>query len=122
MYLFIFLFSFLVSPVTVFGVKTIQELLMQILSIVSDLIVPLYTIALAVFLWGIVGFIRKDALGDKALDEAKKRMGWGIIILFVLTSVWGLVGMLGDFLDVGQGGQCNPTQITSGGVKSCLLP
>ncbi len=55
------------------------------------LLVPLLVgIALLVFFWGIVKFI-KSAGSETARDDAKNIMFWGIIALFVMVSIWGIV-------------------------------
>lgn len=59
-------------------------------------------IALLVFFWGLVKFI--FAQGDEtAKADAKKIMLWGLIALFVMVSVWGLVAFIGTALGIGQG-------------------
>ena len=49
------------------------------------------TLVFLYFFWGLVDYIRKD---QNTIEDAKKRMLWGIIGIFVLTSVWGLVYFL----------------------------
>ncbi len=56
-------------------------------------------IALLVFFWGLVKYIFAQGSEDKQGD-AKKIMLWGIIALFVMISVWGLVGFIGEALGV----------------------
>jgi len=49
--------------------------------------------AVLIFIWGIVRFI---AHMDNEQERAagKKLMVWGVVALFVIVSVWGLVGIL----------------------------
>lgn len=59
-------------------------------------------IAVLVFFWGLVQYIMS------AGDEEKRKSGRGymvagIIALFVMVSVWGLVYLLGSLVGVGQG-------------------
>ncbi len=61
-------------------------------AVFKPLLTLLLTFALVLFLWGVVQYLRK--LGSKDAEEAKKIMWWGIIALFVMVSVWGLVGIL----------------------------
>lgn len=64
--------------------------------IITQIIVPLvFTLALLMFFWGVVKYIRSD---DK--EEGKKIMVWGIIALFVMSSVWGLVYFIRTELDI----------------------
>lgn len=55
-------------------------------------------IALLVFFYGLGKFIL-NAGSDSGRDEGKQVMKWGIISLFVLVSIWGIVAFLsGDIL------------------------
>jgi thiol:disulfide interchange protein len=61
---------------------------------IFDVLIPtLIGIALLVFIWGVVVFIAKSG-DDKAHEEGRRKMFWGVIILFVLISMWGLVRLL----------------------------
>ncbi|HEY4493776.1 MAG TPA: hypothetical protein VJB98_04130 [Candidatus Paceibacterota bacterium] len=63
---------------------------MSILGLLIPLIIGL---GLVYFIWGLVQFIGKA--GDEAgRTEGKAKMLWGIIAIFVIVSVWGLVGIL----------------------------
>lgn len=56
--------------------------------------VPVFIgIALAIFFWGLVKFVYRtgDAHGK---DADKQLLVWGLVALFVLVSVWGLVGLM----------------------------
>jgi hypothetical protein len=73
---------------------------------VGDIVVTLTKIAAAaallVFFWGLVKFISKA--GDvKAVEEGRRFMLWGIIALFVMVSVWGIVLFLQTQLNIHQG-------------------
>ena len=48
-------------------------------------------LAVIFFIWSLLQFLRDS--GSKK-DEARTQMIWGIVILFVMVSVWGLVGLL----------------------------
>jgi hypothetical protein len=50
-------------------------------------------IALLVFFWGLVKFIFA-AGSEEAKDQGKRIMIWGVVALFVMISVWGLVAFL----------------------------
>jgi hypothetical protein len=61
----------------------------QALRIINDIIIPLvFGLALLYFFWGVAQYIR-SAGSDK--EEGRQIMIWGVIALFVMTSVWGLV-------------------------------
>lgn len=59
--------------------------------IVTNILIPLaFTLALLLFFWGMVKYIW--SAGDK--EEGKKIMVWGVVALFVMSSIWGIVSFL----------------------------
>ena len=61
---------------------------------IIDLITPIVgALALLVFIWGIAKFIFHAGSEDN-IAEGKQLMFWGVIALFVMFSVWGLVTFL----------------------------
>ena len=92
--------------------------------IVNKTLIPLvFSLALLVFFWGVVKYIWSS--GDDK-NEGKKIMIWGIVALFVMASVWGLVA----FIQTELFGSSNPTNITiptigggsSGGAETLDFP
>lgn len=55
--------------------------------------------ALLVFFWGLVKFILK-AGDEKGVEEGRRLMLWGIIALFIMVSVWGLVAFIRNEIGV----------------------
>lgn len=53
----------------------------------------LYMVAFAAFFWGIALFIL-NTNDDKKRGEGKTWMLWSVIALFVMITIWGLVGLL----------------------------
>ena len=75
----------------------IQELIISAQGVVGSLIPITIALALLVFFWGVARFILNAA--DSAEHENGRRlMIWGIIALFVIVTLWGLVGLLQDNL------------------------
>jgi hypothetical protein len=70
---------------------------------IINLAIPvLVALGVLFFIWGLVQFI--FASGDEsAKDEGKRKMIWGVIALFVIVSVWGLVALLNQVTGVTQG-------------------
>jgi predicted permease len=82
----------LAAPMFVFAqVNTagLRGLLREIHGLISLVIPVLIALGVLAFMWGIVMY-----LFGKNKEEGKSFMLWGIIALFVMTSVWGLVGIL----------------------------
>jgi hypothetical protein len=82
----------LFSPLVVFAdgvnVSGLHSLLIQIHGLISATIPVLIALGVLAFMWGIVLYL----FGKK--EDGRSAMLWGIIALFVMTSVWGLVGIL----------------------------
>lgn len=49
--------------------------------------------AVAVFFWGVVKFI-SNADDEKAVAEGKLYLVWGMIGIFVIVALWGIVGFI----------------------------
>ena len=81
------------------GIAAAQSIggILGLLTSASDLINRLipFVIALTVliFLWGIFKFVIAGGDGE-ARKEAQGYIIWGIVALFVMVSVWGLVSIL----------------------------
>ncbi len=85
--------SVLAFPMTVFAApRTVGDLLNSIVSI-TDVVVPiLITAALAAFLIGLVQTL--FSAGDtKKYAEGGKIMTYGIISLFVVVAIWGIMAV-----------------------------
>lgn len=72
-------------------VRTAQDLINAVIPVIIGL-------ALLAFLWGVLTYIFKTDADSK--KDATKYMLWGLIALFVMVAVWGLirvisVGLLG---------------------------
>jgi uncharacterized membrane protein YozB (DUF420 family) len=73
--------------------KSFIELSRMGISIINSMVAVLSSVALMLFLWGIVMYIYSSASAESK-SQSKMFMYWGIIALFVLTSVWGRTGLV----------------------------
>ncbi len=69
------------------------------LGIFNALVVFLIALALVLFIWGVVRFIASQD-DQSARESARHQMINGIIALFVIVSVWGLVTVLVETFDL----------------------
>lgn len=67
--------------------------------IVNSLIPLLLTIAVVIFLWGLVKYLFKIG-GEEGSKGGLQIMLWGVVGLFVMVSLWGLVSLLQQTLNV----------------------
>lgn len=66
-----------------------------------DIALPIVVaLALLAFFWGLVKFIFG---GDDAKKEGQSLMIWGLVALFIMVSVWGIIRFAGNALGVNQG-------------------
>lgn len=86
------------APLVSFAaLDNIIEIAQDIGTIVNTIIPIMFAIALLGFFYGLVLYIFASE-HDK--DKAKKYMLWGIVALFVMATVWGLVNFLGEAVGV----------------------
>lgn len=75
---------------------TISDLFNWGTCIINKSIVPLLiTAAMIVFIYGVITYIQSGADSTKRAEGANFML-WGIVGLFVITAVWGLVKILTD--------------------------
>ena len=112
---------FLVPQVSFAAFDKIKGLLKDFKSLL-DLIIPItFALALIFFFWGLAQFIR--SVSDKTIEEGKNRMKWGIVALFVMVSIWGIIKYIGDSVGIETGVKstqvCDPNKVGEGG---CYQP
>lgn len=80
---------------------TLYDALRAVGDFINALVPIIIGIAFLTFLWGVGKYVTaKDEDGQK---EARGTILWGIIILFVMVSVWGLVNVLRSTLGLDTG-------------------
>lgn len=85
--------SFLSPLITFAALDKTGDLINAVGRLVSQLTVIAGGVALLVFLWGLVKFIMK-AGDEKSHEEGIAIMKWGIVALFVMVAVWGIIGFM----------------------------
>ncbi len=61
--------------------------------VLNPLVSLIITLAVVIFIWGVFKYVRSEG-DDKA--EGRQFIIWGIVGLFVIVSVWGLVNILSN--------------------------
>ena len=87
--------SLMAMPMLVFAAtqttKGLEGAMTTIATLMKTAMPLIISLAVIFFVWSLVQFMLKEG-EDKA--AAKTSMIWGIIILFAMVSVWGLVNVL----------------------------
>lgn len=85
------------------NLTTLQSFVTAVGRLVNLALPIVVGLALLGFFWGLVKYIFAAGDGEK-IDEGKSLMIWSVVALFVMVSVWGLVGFIGRTFGIGQGG------------------
>ena len=91
--------------------EQVDSIISQIQNILSNLIPLFITLALIYFIYGVAKFVTAKEASEK--ETARDVMIYGAIGLFVIVSIWGIVGLLQSFTGVGGGGAITPPTINT---------
>ena len=70
---------------------TLHDLIFIFINLIFKVVPVLVSLALLVFVWGLAKFIFRLGGDEKAVTEGKNLMAWGLIALFVMVSIWGIL-------------------------------
>lgn len=88
------------APFIAFAVEDIQSLISVIGDILVNVVPLLIGIAVIVFLIGVIRYVTVGREEEEKRASARNMMIYGIIGIFVMVSVWGLVNILGGTFDL----------------------
>jgi len=88
----------------------VSILLNSIGRLISSALPIVVGLALLGFFWGLAMFIF-NANNEEKQKEGKSIMIYGVIALFIMVSVWGLVRFIGSALNVDSGGSGNVPKV-----------
>ena len=90
--------------------QNIQSLFLLASNLLNALIGILITLAIVVFFWGLVKYL----LSGGATEDAHKgihQMIWGVVAIFVMVSIWGLIALLQRTFQVESKGAIMPAAV-----------
>jgi len=70
------------------------ELVDLLVELIQAALPVLAGFALLAFLWGLAKFIFRVSDDEKALEDGKNLMKWGLIALFILVSFWAIIQVI----------------------------
>lgn len=100
------LFVVILVPVLSFAAfDGVKGFLNEFKALINPVITLIFGLAIVYFFWGLSQFILRS--GDaKTHEEGKNKMLYGVITLFVMFSIWGILGWInGVFFGVQAGDQ-----------------
>lgn len=77
----------------VYAAEGIQSYISDFHSLLDDAVKIIIGLAFLFFLWGLMKFVLSSGNEDKIAD-GRRVMLWGIIALFVMLSIWGIVALI----------------------------
>lgn len=80
----------------------LRNIVLAFKDIANGVYSSLFVVALIMFFVGIIMYLKPGGAEDK--KKAFQYLGFGILALFVMVGVWGLVGFLSSTFNIGIGG------------------
>ncbi|OGG73941.1 hypothetical protein A3A40_01280 [Candidatus Kaiserbacteria bacterium RIFCSPLOWO2_01_FULL_54_20] len=77
---------------------TLTDTLVFMSTFLNGVIGLFITLAIVVFFWGLIKYLW--SMGTEDAHEGLKIMFWGIIAIFVMVSIWGIIRLLQSTLKV----------------------
>lgn len=79
--------------------------ILKLLQLLATRLVPfLIGLAVLAFFWFLVEFIWKGRSDPTEQTKARSGMGWSLLALFIMVSVWGIIVFAGSVTGIKQGG------------------
>lgn len=93
--------ALLVPAFSFAAVGDVYDLAGVVLTIINDVLVPIvFAIALIVFIWGVFRYFIAGKQDPESQEKGKTLMLWGIVGFVLMVSVWGLVNLIVNTLDL----------------------
>ncbi len=92
---------------------TFADIVAYLIGLLNQFVYVLAALAVVVFLWGMVKYVRNAAIGKR---QDKKAILWSLVALFVLFSVWGILRVMCTSF----GNLCAAGSSTSGGPANII--
>ncbi|MFZ2523063.1 MAG: hypothetical protein WAW92_01620 [Minisyncoccia bacterium] len=95
--------AFLFPVLSFAALDNVKTLVGDIGQIMNSVYYMLFTLAFVYFMWNMSQVVLKS--GDpKAKEESRNKMVWGIVALFVMFSIYGIIAWIGASLNITPGG------------------
>lgn len=82
------------------NLQPLFNLMGAVARLVGAAIPILITLALVVFFWGLIQYLWHSGGGAEHAEKNKKLMIWGLLTIFIMVSVWGIVRLAQDALGI----------------------
>ncbi|KKT29033.1 hypothetical protein A3I36_04720 [Candidatus Giovannonibacteria bacterium RIFCSPLOWO2_02_FULL_45_28] len=82
-----------ILPLVALAATTVQGVLIQIRVILNQVVPIIMVLATIVFLWGVIRYVTAGGDEEK-IKEGKQFIIFGLIGLFIMVAVWGIIASL----------------------------
>ncbi len=84
------------------GLQNVETNIVAPIGRIINLLIPIvFALALLYFFWGLAQYIL--ASGEGASEEGRNKIIWGVVALFGMSAIWGLVRFLGFSVGIAPG-------------------
>ncbi len=66
--------------------------------VLNPLIGLLFAVALVVFIFGVIEFIRERDSNSTKANDGKQHLLWGLVGMFIMVSVFGIMNLIKGFI------------------------
>ncbi|HRH27005.1 MAG TPA: hypothetical protein PLZ99_02500 [Parcubacteria group bacterium] len=80
------------------GTSRLYEMLVDFRGLLNYAVPIIFGLAMIYFFWGTANFILKDAGNEKTRRDGINKMIWGVIVIFVFVSIWGILNTLSTLI------------------------
>jgi hypothetical protein len=117
---FVFVFVFVSTAQKTEVLSSVNNLLTQSVAVLLNLIELLNIFAFVLYIWVLISFLIKRQKGDaEGMKQFQGMLLWGVIAMFFLVAVWGLVYFISGSLGIGIGGcTSRPSSIPGQAAKN----
>ena len=94
-------FGAALTPMLAFAANTIGGMLVTILALVSAVLPVLISLAVVVFVWGVISYV--IGADEEAKKKGRDKIIYGLIGLVVIFAMWGLIAIIAQTFQIGVG-------------------
>ena len=103
-YINIFVLTLILYPTIASAQLTgVKDLITSVSGLINPLIALAVALALLAFFWGLAKFIFRVGGDEKAVEDGKRVMKWGLLALFIMLSIGGIIALIQEDLGINSG-------------------
>lgn len=106
------------APVIASAQSPLIDIMQNLIVLLLRLLPIAMTLAVLAFFWG-MALLTLNAGNEQKRTTGKSIMFWGILTLFVMVSIWGIVSVLAQLTGATPGGTCPPPSINGQTLSTC---